>query len=79
MAGNQEFYSNLLYYEFVVTGKDQTVILIKEIFPPSTQVIVGTTPGLTGEQYVSRTLNWAYYSSDPLYSSVIVTWRLYVG
>ena len=78
MAGNQEFYSNLLYYEFVVTGKDQTVILIKEVFPPSTQVIVGTTPGLTGEQYVSRTLNWAYYSSDPLYSSVIVTWRLYV-
>ena len=81
-AGNQQFYSNLLYYEFVITGKDQTVILIKEVFPPSTQpstqVIVGTTPGLTGEQYVSRTLDWAYYSSDRLQSNVIVTWRLYV-
>lgn len=78
MAGDQQFYSNILYYEFVITGIEQTVILISEIFPASTGIIVGVQPGLTGEQYVTRTLNWAYYSSDPLLQTATITWRLYV-
>ena len=78
MAGDQQFYSNVLYYEFVISGIEQTVILISEIFPSSTGIIVGTQPGLTGEQYVTRTLNWAYYSSNPLLQTATITWRLYV-
>ena len=77
-AGDQSFYSNLLYYEFVITGKSQTLVLIAETFPPNTAIIIGKQPGLTGEQYVTRTLNWAYYSSDPLLARATITWRLFV-
>lgn len=78
MAGDQQFYSNILYYEFVITGIPQTVVMIKEIFPSANNIIVGVNPGLTGEQYVTRTLDWAYYSSDPLLQTATITWRLYV-
>lgn len=77
-GGDQIFSSDILYYEFIITGIDQTQIVISERFPSSMGIIVGNQPGLTGEQYVTRTLNWAYYSSDPLLQTATITWRLYV-
>lgn len=77
MAGDQQFYSKLLYYEFVITGIEQTVTLISYEYPNTQQVLVGQLPGLHGEQYVTQSINWAYYSSDPLLQTATVTWRLY--
>ena len=77
MAGDQQFYSKILYYEFIITGKEQTETLIEETFPPTANILVGARPGLSGEQYVTYTLNWAYYSSNPLMQSATIQWRLY--
>ena len=77
MAGDQQFYSKLLYYEFVVTGGDLTTTLIQYEFPNTQPILVSSLPGLRGEQYVTQTIDWAYYSSDPLKQSATVTWRLY--
>lgn len=75
--GNSTFKSKLLYYEFVVKGSDLTTIVISETFPSNQAIFTNTVPGLTGEQYVNKTINWAYYSSDHNKLNVIVQWRLY--
>lgn len=77
MAGDSQFYSNLLYYEFVITGIDQTVILMEYVFPNTQSVFVGNRPGIYGEQYVSKIINWAYYSSGVMSQTATVVWRLY--
>lgn len=79
MAGDSIFTSNLLYYEFVITGIEQTIILIENVFPRSQGVLVGENPGLTGKQYITKSINWAYYSSDILKQSATVTWRLFAN
>lgn len=79
--GDQTFFSNLLYYEFVIKGSNQTVVLIEHEYPSTEnqQILpLNTPPGLTGEQYVPYTLNWAYYSSNPDNSIAVITWRLHV-
>ena len=77
MAGDQQFYSKLLYYEFVITGKEQTLTLIQYEFPNTQSVLVGELPGLNGEQYVTQSIVWAYYSSDVLLQTATIVWRLY--
>lgn len=77
MAGDQQFYSKLLYYEFVITGGDLTTTIIQYEFPNTQSILVGSLPGLRGEQYVTQAINWAYYSSNPLLQTATVTWRLY--
>lgn len=77
MAGDQQFYSKLLYYEFIITGAEQTTTLIQYEFPNTQPILVGERPGLHGEQYVTQSVVWAYYSSDPLKQSTTVTWRLF--
>lgn len=77
MAGDQQFYSSLLYYEFVISGIDQIHIMMACEFPNTASILVGQVPGLSGEQYVTKSLEWAYYNSDPMVKTSIVTWRLY--
>lgn len=74
-----KFRSNLLYYEFIINGsrEELTTTLIQEVFPYTQEVFVGNIPGLTGEQYVSQKLTWAYYSSDVSKSNVTIQWRLF--
>lgn len=79
MAGDSIFPSNLLYYEFVITGIDQTVILIENVFPMTQPVLIGEQPSLTGKQYITKSLNWAYYSSDVQQQSATITWRLFAN
>lgn len=77
--GDQQFYSKVLYYEFVITGIEQTVILIETEFPSTvTPLPSGTKPGLNGEQYVPYILNWAYYSSNSKNATATITWRLHI-
>jgi hypothetical protein len=72
------FKSKLLYYEFIVVGQEMTTTVIAEEFSSTTDVYAGNTrPGLIGEQYVIKVINWAYYSSDPTMFNAIIQWRLY--
>ena len=77
-VGGSTFKSKLLYYEFIVTGVEMTTTVIAEEFPSSAEVYAGSTrPGLNGEQYVIKVVNWAYYSSDPIMFNATIQWRLY--
>lgn len=72
------FKSKLLYYEFIVVGQEMTTTVIAEEFPSTMDVYAGNTrPGLIGEQYVIKVINWAYYSSDPTMFNATIQWRLY--
>lgn len=75
--GSYQFRSNLLYYEFIVKGLDLTTTVISETFGASQNVFIGSTPGLYGEQYVIKEINWAYYSSDYTQAHATIQWRLY--
>lgn len=76
--GSYQFRSKLLYYEFIVVGQEMTTTVISEEFPSNTAVYAGNTrPGLSGEQYVVKVINWAYYSSDPTMFNATIQWRLY--
>lgn len=75
--GDTLFRSNLLYYEFVVKGSELTTTVIAETFPNTQDVFAGAIPGLSGEQYVIKTINWAYYSSDVSMLNATIQWRLY--
>ena len=76
--GSYQFRSKLLYYEFIVVGQEMTTTVISEEFPSTMAVYAGNTrPGLMGEQYVIKVINWAYYSSDPTMFNATIQWRLY--
>ena len=76
--GSYQFRSKLLYYEFIVVGQEMTTTVISEEFPSTMAVYAGNTrPGLSGEQYVVKVINWAYYSSDPTMFNATIQWRLY--
>ena len=75
--GTYLFRSKLLYYEFIVKGVDLTTTVIAEQFPYTQDVFSGSVPGLNGEQYVIKTINWAYYSSDYYMLNATIQWRLY--
>src|SRR5574344_2366292 len=76
--GSYQFRSKLLYYEFIVVGQEITTTVIAEEFPSTMDVYSGNTrPGLTGEQYVIKVINWAYYSSNPEMFNATIQWRLY--
>ena len=76
--GSYQFRSKLLYYEFIVVGQEMTTTVISEEFPSTMPVYAGNTrPGLSGEQYVVKIVNWAYYSSDPTMFNATIQWRLY--
>ncbi len=75
--GENQFKSKLLYYEFIVKGSELTTTVISETFPYTQDVFSGSLPGLTGEQYVIKTINWAYYSSDFSLLNATIQWRLY--
>src|SRR5574344_69725 len=76
--GSYQFRSKLLYYEFIVVGQEITTTVIAEEFPSTMDVYSGDTrPGLTGEQYVIKVINWAYYSSNPAMFNATLQWRLY--
>lgn len=77
MAGDSQFYSNLLYYEFIVTGANLTTTVIQYVFGNNQSPLVGELPGLSGEQYVRKAVDWAYYSSDPFMKTATITWRLF--
>lgn len=79
MAGDSIFTSNLLYYEFIITGIEQTAIMIQNVFPKTQPVLVGEQPGLVGKQYVTKSIDWAYYSSDVMKQSAVITWRLFAN
>ena len=76
-VGDELFRSNLLYFEFIVKGVAMTTTVIAETFPYTQDVFSGTIPGLYGEQYVVKTINWAYYSSDFSMLNATIQWRLY--
>lgn len=71
--------SDLLYYEFVIGGMDETftTCLVQYRFPPGTEPFAGDTPVFTGEQYVTQKLVWAYYTNDSKVRNPKITWRLY--
>lgn len=75
--GSYLFRSKLLYYEFVVKGSELTTTVIAEQFPYTQDVFSGSIPGLNGEQYVIKTIEWAYYSSDYDKLNATIQWRLY--
>lgn len=75
--GDYTFKSELLYYEFIVSGSDLTTTVISEIFPSGTAIFEsGTRPGLYAEQYVIKKINWAYYSSDYNMYRATIKWQL---
>lgn len=79
-TGEHTFYSNLLYFEFVVrTPEDmEKYILIKREFPANTAIFTtNEQPGLSGEQYVTSTLDWAFYTNDILYRNSTIYWKLF--
>lgn len=75
--GTYLFRSKLLYYEFIVKGIELTTTVIAEQFPYTQDVFNGSIPGLNGEQYVIKTIAWAYYSSDYDKLNATIQWRLY--
>lgn len=75
--GTYLFRSKLLYYEFIVKGSQLTTTVIAEQFPYTQDVFSNSIPGLNGEQYVIKTINWAYYSSDYDKLNATIQWRLY--
>lgn len=75
--GDNLFKSKLLYYEFIVKGTELTTIVISETFPYTQDIFAGIIPGLSGEQYVIKTIDWAYYSSDYSMLNATIQWRLY--
>lgn len=77
-VGTHLFKSRLLYYEFIIRGVNLTTTLLAESFDSNTNVFMDNTlPGLHGEQYVIKELNWAYYSSDYNMYNATIVWRLY--
>ena len=77
--GEDTFKSKLLYYEFIVKGAALTTTVIAEQFPSTQNVFSGSIPGLNGEQYVIKEIEWAYYSSDYAMQNVTIVWRLYTA
>lgn len=75
--GETTFKSKLLYFEFIVKGSTQTTTVISETFPNTQDVFSNVTPGLAAEQYVIKTINWAYYSSEYNMLNATIVWRLY--
>lgn len=75
--GENQFKSKLLYYEFIVKGSELTTTVISEVFPYTQDIFSGAFPGLSGEQYVVKIINWAYYSSDYSMLNATIQWRLY--
>lgn len=75
--GTYLFRSKLLYFEFIVKGSELTTTVISQEFPHTQDVFVGSTPGFYGEQYVIKTINWAYFSSDYSLFNATIQWRLY--
>lgn len=75
--GDYNFRSKLLYYEFIVKGIDLTTTVIAEEFPYTQDIFTNSIPGLNGEQYVIKTINWAYYSSNYSMLNATIQWRLY--
>lgn len=73
--GETVFWSDLLYREFEVSGKDHTTTLVSSDFPASQDVFVNNTPGFSGTQYVTQQLVWAFYSSN--LNNANVLWRLF--
>ena len=61
----------------MITGGDLTTTLIQYEFPNTQSILVSSLPGLRGEQYVTQSIDWAYYSSNPLLQTATITWRLY--
>lgn len=77
-VGETTFRSKLLYYEFVVKGSTITTTVVSEVFPNTQDVFAsGSFPGFNGEQYVVKTINWAYYSSESSSQHATIQWRLY--
>lgn len=75
--GTYQFRSRLLYYEFIVKGADLTTTVIAETFPSTQDVFTNSLPGLNGEQYVVKNIEWAYYSSQYDMLNATIQWRLY--
>lgn len=71
------FRSKLLYYEFIVKGSELTTTVISEQFPNTQEIFVGSAPGIYGEQYVIKEINWAYFSSNNQMYHATITWRLF--
>lgn len=76
-VGTHLFRSKLLYFEFIVQGAEMTTTVIAESFPPSQEIFQGSTPGLNGEQYVIKEIEWAYFSSVYSMRNATIQWRLY--
>lgn len=74
-VGNKKFESDMLYFEFIVSGDDLdlTTTLIKSRFPSGTAYFMDRNPGLIGEQYVDYTLEWAYFSTSK--PNAVVMWK----
>jgi len=75
--GDTTFKSRLLYFEFIVKGLDLTTTIIAESFPNTQDVFNNVLPGLSAEQYVIKSIDWAYYSSRYDMLNATITWRLY--
>ena len=79
ISSDKQFFSNLLYYEFIIPDiedEDQIAVLVSEVFSPNHSHFVGQYPGFLAEQYVSKNIQWAYYSTNRSFSSATITWKL---
>lgn len=80
-AVSNGYASDLLYYEFIVEGVESTftTCLVAHRFPAGTSPFTGSLPGFSGTQYVTKVLDWAYFSNDPTQRSPRITWRLFAN
>lgn len=76
MIGDEVFYTKTLYYEFVVTGVEQTVVNVAQELP-SGHLVDDVNPLMfEAEQYVMCSINWGYYTSKVSGHTATVNWRL---
>lgn len=71
--------TDLLYFEFIIGGiaNTYTTTVVSYRFPSGTTPFQGQVPGFSGEQYVTKKIDWAYFTNDPRVRNPKITWRLF--